>query len=162
MAVPRGKLYFGSDDGAFLRTNGKVSQFTAKDLPPWFVHGRYWKRFGYLSAKGVKDLHYRHPRVDFINHAMRDDSLYVSFNKPIVVTSEKPFINVEGYFVVFGGWDIVDYLKAVKRYSPQVDTSGIEQAIRDRLYEFLKYWPDEHESDYLRKPGLIDKLFDEE
>lgn len=160
MPMPKGKLYFGSDDGQFLCANGRVSQFTAKDLPPWYVHGRYWKRFGYLTAKGVKHLYYRHPRVEFINHAMRDDSLYVSFDKPIVVTNTKPFINIEGYFIVFGGWDIVEYLRAVKKYSPKVDTGEIEAAIQERLRKFVECWPDEHESDYLRKSGVIDGLFD--
>ena len=36
----------------------KNTKIKAKDLPEWYVHGRFYKRFGYLSSKGVVDLHY--------------------------------------------------------------------------------------------------------
>ena len=165
--TPKGKLYLStkriydrhtgfhleSNKDGFLFANGRVSQFRKEDIPEYFVFGRYWKQHGWLSAKGVKYLEYTHPTVEFLNHAMRDDSLFVSFDKPIWYNSQ--YSMYEDYFAVVSGWDIVSYLKAVEKYSPSVDTEEIRHRIQGRLYQYRACWPDEHET-----PSLTDEFIE--
>lgn len=177
MSKPSGKLYMitrfthdrktgfhviSSEDGR-LFANGRLSEFKKEDLPEWYVYGRYWKMWGYLSAKGVKDLRYKPASVKFNNHAMRDDSLYVSFDKPIEIKPD-PYYgweDVKNYFVVFGGWDIVKFINAVRKYSPKFDTAPVERMIKAKLTEWRENWSDEHEAAYLTDE-FIDKLFSDE
>ena len=44
----------------YLLSSGKYRQYKTKilpsDLPEWYVYGYFYKRHGYMSAKGIKDL----------------------------------------------------------------------------------------------------------
>ena len=59
------KMIYGKDETLF---SGGIypTKITASDLPEWYVHGRYYKHWGYLSAKGVKSLVYEPSK--FSNH----------------------------------------------------------------------------------------------
>lgn len=118
----------------------------AEDLPEWFVYGRYYSNFGYLSAKGVKYLKFK-PNM-WINHLIRDDMLYVSYYKPIVEVESKLFRNskdVEGYDIVFSGWDVITFLDAVKKYSPRCDTSEVERLLIEKAKAYKVNHPEEHD-----------------
>ena len=77
---PNGYLYVDS------QYNTKI---TADDLPDWFVYGRFYKRFGYLSAKGVVDLYYI-PNM-WNNHMFKDDELVISYEEKIDKTNDHLF-----------------------------------------------------------------------
>ena len=70
------KMIYGKDETLF---SGGIypTKITASDLPEWYVHGRYYKHWGYLSAKGVKSLVYEPSK--FSNHMFKDDFLYISY-----------------------------------------------------------------------------------
>ena len=144
-------LHYEELENNCLYSNLKYpTKITPEDLPEWFVKGRYYKNHGFLSAKGVVDLAYK-PN-NWINHMFRDDSLYISFNKPIrevevdsIVGKRMDFTD---YDYVIDGTYAIDFVAAVKKYS-DFDTTEIENAIIDKAYRFAEQFPDEHESQNL-------------
>ena len=64
----------------YLLSSGKYRQYKTKilpsDLPEWYVYGYFYKRHGYMSAKGIKDLAYR-PQKHW-NHMFKDDCLFIT------------------------------------------------------------------------------------
>ena len=59
-----------NDDNTLFSGNQKT-KILAQDLPEWFVYGRFYKRFGYMSTKGITDLLYVPSKVS--NHFLKDD-----------------------------------------------------------------------------------------
>lgn len=129
---------------ANLRNPTKI---TPENLPEWFVKGRFYKNHGFMSAKGVVDLVYK-PNM-WINHMFRDDSLYISYDKPIVEYEAESFGRIrkeyKDYDYVIDGTYAVEFVAAVKKYS-DFDTSAIEKAILDKVAYYVEKFPDEHES----------------
>ena len=151
------KISYTQKDGLFyeeLKNNCLYSnlryptKITPEDLPEWFVKGRYYKNHGFLSAKGVVDLVYK-PNM-WINHMFRDDSLYISFNKPIVEVEEEFFGRMrkdyKDYDYVIEGTYVVDFVAAVKKYS-DFNTSEIEKAILEKVIYYKNKFPTEYESE---------------
>ena len=77
------------------------------DLPEWYVYGYFYKRHGYMSAKGVKYLAYR-PQKHW-NHMFKDDFLFVSYDKPITHTGDTVF-SYKGHDELIYGGIIIDFL----------------------------------------------------
>lgn len=106
------------------------------------MYGRYYKCFGYLSAKGVMDMKYVPSR--YSNHFLKDDFLFISYNTMI---SEDPEANsiidmYTGYDERINGNEILDFLKAAKRHS-EYDISGIVQQIQDKADWLPQMFPEE-------------------
>ena len=123
----------------------------AEDLPEWYLYGRYWKKWGYISTKGVKDLYYK-PNM-WVNHMFKDDFLYISYDKPI--TKE----DVENYRVEYyiWGWEIRDFLLMAEKYSGY-DISKIKEQIAEKR----AVYKERHPEDYKREVGdrdIWDKNF---
>ena len=131
------------------------TKITPEDLPEWFVKGRYYKNQGFISSKGVVDLVYK-PNM-WINHMFRDDSLYISYNKPIIEIEEESFGRIrktyKDYDYVIDGTYAIEFVSAVKKYS-DFDTSAIEKAILDKVNYYVDKFPNEHES---RNPEELKK-----
>ena len=46
------QYHYIKDPNGYLYADSQYNtKITADDLPDWFVYGRFYKRFGYLSAK---------------------------------------------------------------------------------------------------------------
>ena len=131
-----------NDDGTLFSQGHYKTHILPADLPEWYVYGRYYRNFGYLSAKGVRHLHY-HPNF-ITNHFLKDDFLFISYNTLI---SENPEANsiidmYTGYDERIYGNEILDFLKAAKRHSAY-DISGIAQQIQDKADWLPQAFPDE-------------------
>lgn len=110
-------------------------------MPEWYVYGRYYKCFGYLSAKGVVDLKYMPSK--YSNHFLKDDFLFISYDAPIVENPEGNSLDsFTGYDERIYGNEILDFVKAVKQYS-DYDTAGIVQQIQDKANWLQQGYPDE-------------------
>ena len=103
---------------------------------------RYYKYFGYLSAKGVVDMKYVPSK--YSNHFLKDDFLFISYNTPI---SENP--EVSGFIDAYTGYDericgnkILRFLKAAKQHS-EYDISGMVQQIQDKAQWLPQAFPEE-------------------
>ena len=58
---------YTEDENGYLFAHGiHAAKIKAEDLPEWYVYGRYYSCFGYLSAKGVVDMKYA--PIRYSNH----------------------------------------------------------------------------------------------
>jgi len=106
-----------NDDGTLFYSRYKTN-ILPEDLPEWYVYGRYYKRFGYLSTKGIKDMVYE-PNL-WINHFLRDDFLLISYTGKITIINDEVrsrFDKYDGYDYLICGPEILDVLKGAKIYS---------------------------------------------
>ena len=114
------------------------TKITKDDLPEWFVEGIIYKTYGYISAKGVKSLRYQ---PFFLNHLYRDDCLYISYDKEI--TGSGFHACYDNYDHFLSGHMILSFLDAVKKYSPEIDVSRIEEELAEKKKWYYDKYPDE-------------------
>ena len=126
-----------TQDG-YLYSQGRYkTKLRNEDMPEWYVEGFVYKTPGYISAKGVVDLKYI-PR--FFNHLFKDDVLLISYTTPIVADGESMTLYSSDERLY--GFMIPRFMEAVKKYST-VDTTEIDQAIKDKWKWFEEHYPEE-------------------
>jgi len=131
------------DPSGFLFAHGKYrTKILPKDLPEYSVHGYLYKRYGYISASGVKHLIYV-PNYSFTNHLHKDDTLFISYNSIIEpYERENGFTWYKGYDEAVGGHLIVEFVDAAEKYS-RYDVSDIKKEIQRKQSWFCERNPDE-------------------
>ncbi len=130
-----------------------------EDLPEWYIYGRYYKRFGYISTKGVVDLLYVPNK--FTNHFLKDDFLYISYKEKIITIEPEDkwsFERYNGYDHVVHGSEILDFLKGARQYS-DYDIMPIVEQLRQKKVWLRENYPDEFSPD--RWDFDIDKWLNE-
>lgn len=144
---PKGKIYFLTgtvrDEGAVLKdARGRIAKFTTNDLPPWYVYGRYYKQFGYMSAKGVKYIEYL-PSC-WTEHFLKDDCLLVSYRAEITQDPSRGtgVFSFLGYDERIWGSAILYFLRALKKYSPSVDALSVIERIKKKQDFLRKKYPE--------------------
>lgn len=75
------KLCWIQNDDFTLFSGHHKTKIKEEDLPEWYVFGRYYKLWGFLSTKGITDLQYI-PNL-WINHFLKDDCLLISYGGKI-------------------------------------------------------------------------------
>ena len=70
VCADRQHVYVENEDGYLFAQAIYPTKIKAEDLPEWYVYGRYYKCFGYLSAKGVVDMKYVPSRYSIIGSLM--------------------------------------------------------------------------------------------
>ncbi len=150
----RSKVYYTEkyrwENHHFVRTvnkdgylfSGNVStKILPKDLPEWYIYGRYHKRFGYICAKGVVDMIYVPNR--YTNHFLKDDDLFISYSGKIIhKENARSWPEYEGHDEVVFGSDILTFLKAAKIYS-NYDITPIVEQLREKQIWLATEYPDE-------------------
>lgn len=129
--LPDGRLYAG---WGFRHP----TKLTKDDLPPDYIEVTNYKKHGYIRTAGVKGLVY-HPSLDH-DHSFKDDFLYISYWKPLghyVGGFDKGSTYAECDEYLFG-WDCVEFIKAMERWSPSYDTSKIRQQMVDQYNAYCK------------------------
>lgn len=132
-----------SDDGTLFAGKYRTKIY-AHELPEWYVFGRYYREWGYMSTKGIKDLLYI-PNMH-INHFLRDDCLLISYEKKIMENPNPKYSPLERYIGVdqrVWGSGILNILKGAQIYSGY-DISGILEQIKEKQ-QWLK---EAHPRDY--------------
>ena len=131
----------------YLLLSGKYRQYKTKilpsDLPEWYVYGYFYKRHGYMSAKGIKDLAYR-PQKHW-NHMFKDDVLFISYEKQITHTGDT-VTSFDGYDELIFGRTIIVFLLAAEKYSGY-DITGIKQQIEDKRMWLKATFPDAYQAE---------------
>ena len=140
--VNRQFQYREARDGYLFSDMIYPTKLKPEDLPEWFVYGRYYKRWGYLSAKGVTDLKYI-PNL-WINHFLKDDFLLISYSGPIrrIAGSAPVLETYTGFDVRICGNEILSFLKAARRFSG-FDISEIARQIQEKADLLPQRHPDE-------------------
>lgn len=138
-----GKIYcIENEDGTLFYERYKT-KILPEDLPEWYVYGRYYKRFGYLSTKGIKDMVYV-PNL-WINHFLRDDFLLISYNVKIKKINDSvrcTFEKYAGYDYQVHGTEILDILKGAKKYS-NYEIGPIIEQIKEKKKILQEKHPEE-------------------
>jgi hypothetical protein len=129
------------DPDGYLYADGRYrTKIQPTDLPEWYVYGYLYKRHGYLSAKGVKQLVYK-PNYFIKNHVFKYDTLFVSYDEPIEpYTDEFDHNWYRGYDHAIGGPILRDFAEAVGRYS-DFDVSAIQEEIQKKIAFYYEHNP---------------------
>ena len=129
-SLPDGRLYAGWD----FRYPTKL---TKDDLPPDYIFLANYKKRGYIRTAGVKSLIYR--ESPFHNHTFKDDFLYISYTKDL--GEYNPSWEADGTLqqcdeYIFGN-NIVDFIFAVEKWSPEIDVAEIKERMVDQYNAFV-------------------------
>ena len=120
------------------------TKIKADDLPEWYIFGRYYKCWGYLSVKGITDLVYV-PNMTF-NHFLKDDYLCIAYGGAITEGESLEYgykrKTYSGFDKRVWGSEILDILKGARRYS-SYDITGIIQQIKEKKDWLINRFPDE-------------------
>ena len=116
-------------------------------LPEWYARGRYYKRWGYLSVKGITDLKYIPNR--FTNHFLKDDFLLISYGGKLVEKDAPRGCTLDRYDgvdeYVFGN-EILTVLKGAREFS-NYDISPIIGQIKDKVAMLAEKYPEDFGKD---------------
>lgn len=112
-----------------------------EDLPEWYVFGRYYKMWGFLSTKGITDLWYI-PNL-WINHFLKDDCLLISYGGKIEEHPDSVYFDkYSGVDERVWGNEILDVLKGAEKFSGY-DIAPIVEQIREKQRILIENHPDE-------------------
>lgn len=128
-------------DGTLWSMGTHPTKIRAKDLPDYYIYVYLYGGYKYLRTTNVKDLYYK-PN-NWVNHFLKDDVLYISYNHPLVIEKDKfGYDTCNNYDIALFGNDIPNFIAAAKYYS-DYDVAHIEQAIKDKLALFKRKHPEE-------------------
>lgn len=155
-----GHLHYCENEDGTLFSGPYRTKIRPENLPEWYLHGRYYKRWGYMSAKGITDMVYL-PNLVF-NHLLKDDCLLIAYGGKIV--EDKPderfrLDRYSGYDERVWGNEIVTMLRGARKYSG-IDIVPFIEQIRKKKEWLQEAHPREFAPD--RWDVDIDKLFAEE
>lgn len=152
-------IYYERDPNGFLYSGGTYpTKIRRGDLPEWYIHGRYYKNFGYLSAKGITDMVYV-PSL-WSNHYLKDDCLILSYSgrltkKETTYTPDR--FSYENNDEMVWGNAILEILKGAREYSG-FDIEPFAIQIEEKLRLLKERFPEQFGSDsfdvrrYLSEP----------
>lgn len=135
------KMYCLSNEDGTLFAGSHKTKIYEEDLPEWYVFGRYYKKWGFFSTKGITDLVYI-PNL-WINHFLRDDCLLVAYGGKIEPNPDpSDFEKYIGIDERVWGNEILDVLKGAEKFSGY-DISEIVEQIREKKRILIEKHPDE-------------------
>ena len=149
--LPNGRLYAG---WGFSHP----TKLTKDDLPEDYIFLDNYKKCGYIRTAGIKSLVYN--PSPFHNHSFKDDFLYISYTKDLgefyrnEYEEDSTYKQCDEY--IFGS-DIIDFIFAVEKFSPNIDTSDIKMRMVEQYNAYvdeMNRW--EHNQQYKK----IDRLED--
>lgn len=123
------------------------TKITPEELPEWYLYGRYYKRWGYLSAKGITDMVYI-PNLVF-NHFLKDDCLLVAYGGKIIEdnpNARSRFERYSGYDELVWGNEIITILCGARKYSG-IDIQPFIEQVRKKKEWLQEAHPHEFGAD---------------
>ena len=117
------------------------TKIVEEDLPEWYVFGRYYKMWGFLSTKGITDLLYI-PNL-WVNHFLKDDCLLISYGRKIEEKDDdRLFDRYSGVDERVWGNEILAVLKGAEKFSGY-DIAPIVEQVREKKRILIENHPDE-------------------
>ena len=156
-----GRLQYIENEDGTLFAGPYKTKIRPEDLPQWYIYGRYYKCFGYMSAKGITDMLYLPSK--FSNHFLKDDCLLVAYGGKIEEKNDgntySRFDRHTGYDELVWGNEIIGILKGARNHSDYNIDTLIEQ-IREKAVWMAEHFPDDYGPDGRWKIN-VDRLFEE-
>lgn len=136
-----GRWYKKNSDGSLFSGVYKTKIYP-EDLPEWYLFGRYYKRFGYMSTKGITDMVYRPSK--WSNHFLKDDFLFISYNEKIrkIDNPQNSLDEYEGYDEMVYGHEVLEILKGAREYS-NYDITPFIQQLKEKKKWLIETFPEE-------------------
>lgn len=117
------------------------TKIVEEDLPEWYVFGRYYKMWGFLSTKDITDLWYI-PNL-WINHFLKDDCLLISYGGKIEEKADdRIYDRYSGVDERVWGNEILAVLKGAEKFSGY-DIAPIVEQVREKKRILIENHPDE-------------------
>ena len=153
--------FITNEDGTLFSGNHKT-KIMPEDLPEWYIYGRYYKCFGYMSAKGITYMVYLPSR--FSNHFLKDDCLLVAYGGKIEEKNDGSTYSrldrYTGFDERIWGSEIISILKGVRKYSGY-NIDSLTEKIREKATWMAQQFPDDY-GPHGRWNIDVDKLFEED
>lgn len=136
--------YHKSGNGTLFTAKHQRTKIYAEDVPEWYLFGRFYKQWGYITTKGVTDMVY--VPNHFTNHFLKDDFLLISYGgkiEPIAGMEKKSvFERFIGFDEVLWNNEIIGFLKGARQYSGY-DISAFISQLREKLVWLRNMYPNE-------------------
>lgn len=117
------------------------TKIVEEDLPEWYVYGRFYKMWGFLSTKGITDMLYI-PNL-WVNHFLKDDCLLISYGGKIELNpDDESYDKYIGVDERVWGNEILNVLKGAEKFSGY-DISAIVEQIREKKRVLIENHPRE-------------------
>lgn len=139
-------IHYETDPNGYLFADRTwKTKIKPEDLPPWFVYGRFYKCFGYMTTKGITDMVYIPSR--FSNHFLKDDCLMIAYGGKI---KELPYDGdhysrldrYEGWDERVWGGEILSMIRGARKYS-NYDISDLVKQLEDKVVYMRENFPDQ-------------------
>ena len=135
--------YVTNEDGSLFSGIYKTKIYP-QDLPEWYQKDRYYKKWGYMSTKGIVDMVYVHSRLGTF---LKNDVLLVSYvNKIERVNADSTapiYSSYRGYDEEVSGSAILTILAGAKKYS-NFDIKLLKKQITDQIIWLKEQYPNDY------------------
>lgn len=136
--------YYEEDPDGYLFSNFLYpTKIKPEDLPDWYVFGRYYKRWGFLSAKGVKGIFYK-PNL-WMNHLLKNDLLFISYEYEKINETDVLNYDYNTFDYLISGNVILEFLNALRIYSPNVSIENTKELLKLKVKTLKEKHPHEFE-----------------
>lgn len=115
-------------------------------LPEWYVRGRFYKCWGYMSVKGITDMKYIPNH--FTDHFLKDDFLLISYGGKIVEKEGGTGTHIEkhdGVDEYVFGHEILRVLKGAREFS-NIDIAPFIAQIKKKIEWLEEAYPDSNDA----------------
>lgn len=131
-------FYYYEDKDNYLFSKGIYkTKIKEEDLPEYFVKLWLYPRYEYISLKNIKDIHYR-PNF-FTNHWRKDDLLYISFDKELIIKKDN---YADNYDVLIYGPEIDHFITELEKYGFDIKKLSEIRKLMEKKNKWFKYWQD--------------------
>lgn len=110
------------------------SKIVKEDLPEWYVYGRYYKRWGYISSKGIVNIKYE-PNM-WTNHYLKDDYLNLTYDNERKMSISGPYI--------------IHLVYAIEKYN-DIDLTYLKKMINYKARFYNEYHKDDEYDEKVEK-----------
>lgn len=156
-----GHLRYVDNEDITLFSGHYRTKIKPEELPEWYLYGRYYKRWGYMSIKGITDLVYLLNR--FSNHYLKDDCLLISYGGKITETSDSnssPYERYQGWDERVWGNEIITILRGARKYSGY-DIEPLIEKLKWKKAYMQREFPDQFDPERWDRID-VDELFSED
>jgi len=122
------ELLTKEDDEAFLRNRktGRITKLIEEDLPEWY-YKNYSYRYWYYKLKGITDIAFIGSPFD--NHISKDSRFYLHYHGKLDKDENERPVNEEKWDSSTWRCNVVNFILAVDKYSPSVNTDRVKAQI---------------------------------
>lgn len=143
-----GKNLYEVIDSSTLYDRGRMKAKTKVELlSPDFckIHCKsIWYMDGFLKTSTIKHIVYK---PSFLNHILKDDTLYISYDRSIKEETDKNLTFYKDYDFILSGSDIVRVLNSLDEYGTQnikPEVQKAKQAVNKKVDWFRQNYPEDY------------------